>query len=108
MATYGDLGELLDEPARALLLDQARVARDSPALQAWTAAAYVRDEVLIAAVLTERLGALQSDGDPADPRPRMIAAVATAAIRLSLETWVASDGTLDLTTLLQDAVKALK
>lgn len=102
--TFQDLGQVLDEETRGLVLEQARIAQESPALQAWMASAWQRDEVLVAAVLAERL-----DVDPLDdPRPRMVAAVAMAAMRLGLERWVASDGQVDLAKLFDDALRAVR
>lgn len=85
--TFRDVGGKLDAETRALVLEQARIAEDSPALQAWMASAWLRDERLVADVLAERL-----DTDPDDPRPRMVAAVAMAAMRTGLERWVRSGG----------------
>ena len=54
--TFRDLGQQLDTETRDLVLEQARIARDSPALQAWMASAWLRDERLVAEVLAQRLG----------------------------------------------------
>ena len=99
--TFADLGQLLDASTRDLVLEQARIAAGSPALQAWMASAWQRDEVLVAAVLAERLGVDPLD----DTRPRMVAAVAMAAMRLGLERWVAADGEAELADLFQDAIR---
>lgn len=99
--TFADLGQVLDSGTRDLVLEQARIAADSPALQAWMASAWLRDEVLVAGVLADRLGVDPLD----DPRPRMVAALAMAAMRLGLERWVASDGKADLADLFQDAIR---
>jgi AcrR family transcriptional regulator len=101
--TFRDLGQQLDPDTRELVLEQARIAQDSPALQAWMASAWLHDEVLVAAVLAERLG---TDAD--DPRARMAAAVAMAALRTGLERWVTQDGAGDLARLFQDAVSAVR
>ena len=98
--TFQALGQVLDEETRALVLEQARIAQDSPALQAWMASAWLRDEQLVAGVLADRLGC-----EPDDPRARMVAAVAMAAMRLGLERWVAADGEVDLADLFQDAIR---
>lgn len=102
--TFADLGQLLDVGTRDLVLEQARIAAESPALQAWMASAWQRDEVLVAAVLAERLGVDPLD----DPRPRMVAAVAMAAMRLGLERWVAADGAGDLATLFDEGLSAVR
>jgi AcrR family transcriptional regulator len=102
--TFLELGQHLDDHTRTLVLEQALVAQQSPALQAWMASAWLRDEQLVAAVLAERLGA----ADPDDPRPRMVAALAMAAMRTGLETWVARDGRGDLAALFQEAIAAVR
>lgn len=99
--TFRDLGGRLDPGTRELVLEQARIAAESPALQAWMASAWQRDEVLVAGVLAERLGVDPLD----DARPRMVAAVAMAAMRLGLERWVAADGEAELADLFQDAIR---
>jgi AcrR family transcriptional regulator len=101
--TFADLGQLLDAETRDLVLEQARIAADSPALQAWMASAWQRDEVLVAAVLADRLGV-----DPLDDlRPRMVAALAMAAMRLGLERWVAADGQGQPAALFREAMAAV-
>ncbi len=102
--TFADLGQLLDDDTRDLVLEQARIAAGSPALQAWMASAWQRDEVLVAGVLADRLGVDPLD----DPRPRMVAAVAMAAMRLGLERWVAADGEVDLAKLFDDALRVVR
>jgi len=97
--TFRDLGQQLDDETRHLVLEQARIAQDSPALQAWMASAWLRDEQLVSAVLAERLGLA-----PDDPRARMVAAVAMAAMRTGLERWAAADGEADLAKLFDDAL----
>jgi AcrR family transcriptional regulator len=101
-ATFRDLGQQLDADTRGLVLEQARIAQDSPALQAWMASAWLHDERLVAAVLAERM-----DTDPDDPRARMVAAVAMAAMRTGLERWVAADGAVDLAKLFDDALRVV-
>ena len=102
--TFSELGQHLDDDTRTLVLEQARIAQESPTLQAWMASAWLRDEQLVAGVLAERLGTQ----DRHDPRPRMVAAVAMAAMRLGLEVWVAQGGRVDLAKLFQDAVGAVR
>lgn len=102
--TFHELGQHLDDDTRTLVLEQARIAQESPALQAWMASAWLRDEQLVAEVLADRLGS----SDPHDPRPRMVAAVAMAAMRIGLDSWVAQDGRADLAVLFQDAVAAVR
>jgi len=101
-ATFRHLGRQLDPETRDLVLEQARIAQDSPALQAWMASAWLHDERLVAVVLAERL-----DTGADDPRARMVAAVAMAAMRTGLERWVAADGEPDLAKLFDDALRVV-
>ena len=100
--TFRDLGQQLDADTRALVLEQARIAAGSPALQAWMASAWLHDERLVAAVLSDRIGC-----GAEDPRARMVAAVAMAAMRTGLERWVASGGTGEPSTYFADALRVV-
>ena len=101
--TFRDLGQQLDADTRDLVLEQARIAADSPALQAWMASAWLRDERLVAGVLADRLGT-----DPDDPRARMVAALAMAAMRTGLERWVAAGGMGDPARLFDEALRSVR
>ena len=101
VATFGRLGEGMDDSTRDLVLEQARIIEQSSALRAWIASAYLRDEILVARVVAERMAAL-----PGDLYPRVVGAIAMAAIRLGLEQWVAADGEADLTALVQAVVRS--
>ncbi len=68
----------------------ARLTRSSPTLNAWTAQAYQRYERAIAELLTPRFRNLAGH----DPRPRLLAALAMAAVRISLDDWVEGGGAL--------------
>jgi AcrR family transcriptional regulator len=68
----------------------AWLTRSSSALDAWTLHAYRRYEQAIANVIAPRVG----DVARLDPRPRMIAALTMAAIRISLDDWIADGGSL--------------
>jgi AcrR family transcriptional regulator len=91
-ALVAAFGELAAEfPAHAgQIRELARLTRSSPALGAWTAQAYHRYEQAIAALLTPRFGDLTGH----DPRPRLLAALAMAAVRISLDDWVHHGGAL--------------
>lgn len=68
----------------------ARLTRSSPTLGAWTAQAYQRYENAIAELLAPRFPALAEH----DPRPRLLAALAMTAVRISLDDWVHHGGAL--------------
>lgn len=86
-----------------LVLQQARLSLASPGLQAWTLRLYVRFERAIAEVVAPRFGDLVPD----DPRPLLVGALTMSAVRISLDTWLASDGHKDLPELLQSALHAV-
>jgi AcrR family transcriptional regulator len=75
---------------RDQIRELARLTRSSPTLNAWTAQAYQRYENAIAELLTPRF----ADRADHDPRPRLFAALTMAAIRVSLDDWVAHGGAL--------------
>lgn len=68
----------------------ARLTRSSPTLNAWTAQAYQRYENAIAALLTPRFPNLTEQ----DPRPRLLAALAMASVRICLDDWIHHGGSL--------------
>jgi AcrR family transcriptional regulator len=68
----------------------ARLTRSSPTLRAWTAQAYQRYEDAIAELLTPRFPNLTEH----DPRPRLLAALAMASVRICLDDWIHHGGSL--------------
>ena len=78
------------------------LTRSSPALSAWTLQIYLRYETAIAALVAPRLGVLSSE----DPRPRLIGAMAMAAIRIALDDWLEHGGSLPVRV--RAAVSALR
>jgi len=89
VAAFSELAEQF--PAhRGQIRELARLTRASPALNAWTAQTYQRYEHAIAGLLTARFPDLI---DP-DPRPRLLAALAMAAVRISLDDWIHHGGAL--------------
>jgi AcrR family transcriptional regulator len=92
-----------DADVRNLVLQQVRLLQGSPALTAWTLALYVRFELAIAEAVKHRF----ADLTPDDARPRMVGALTMSAIRISLDTWLASGATKDLAELLQDALHSV-
>lgn len=93
VAAFTDLAGLL--PAHYhQIRELAELTRTSTALDAWTRRAYDRYEQAIASLAAARIPGLTTT----DPRPRMIAALTMAAVRISLDDWIAHGGSLpDLT-----------
>jgi AcrR family transcriptional regulator len=102
--TFDALGGLMDADVADLMLEQARIAQESEALQAWIAAAYLHDEMLMADVLAERLGVSATE----DPRPRMVSAVAMAAIRTGMDGWLRDGGTGDVSVRIAAALAVVR
>lgn len=98
--TFRGFAPVLDDAGAQLVLQQAKMAVASPALQAWTLHVYVRFEQAIAASVAGRFDDLVTD----DPRPRLVGALTMSAVRICLDTWLASDGSKDLPRLLQSAL----
>jgi AcrR family transcriptional regulator len=102
-ALVAAFGELAAEfPARAgEIRELARLTRSSATLNAWTAQAYQRYERAIAELLALRFEELAEH----DPRPRLLAALAMTAVRISLDDWVDHGGALpDLIRRALDAI----
>ena len=95
---------VFDHEGAALVLQQARMSQASPGLQAWTLQVYVRFEQAIADAVAPRF----HDLEPDDPRPRLVGALTMSAVRISLDTWLASGGTKDLPQLLQTALRSVR
>lgn len=103
LETFHGFAPVLDADGRTLVLRQARMAMASPGLQAWTLHVYVRFERAIAASVSHRFADLVPD----DPRPLLVGALTMSAVRISLDTWLASDGEKDLPRLLQSALRTI-
>jgi hypothetical protein len=89
IAAFGDLGDgftAISDQVREL----ATLTRSSPVFSAWTLQIYLRYEAAIADLVAPRLG----DRGPQDPRPRLIGALAMAAIRIALDDWLLHGGSL--------------
>lgn len=89
---------------RNLVLQQVTLLQSSPTLTAWTLALYVRFEIAIADAVAHRF----SDLTPDDARPRLVGALTMSAVRVSLDTWLASGATKDLSQLLREALQAVE
>jgi AcrR family transcriptional regulator len=98
--TFRGFADALEGGGTELVLLQARMSQASPGLQAWTLWTYVRFEQAIADAVALRFPDLVPD----DPRPRLVGALTMSAVRITLDTWLASGGSKDLPTLLQEAL----
>ncbi|RUP06870.1 MAG: TetR family transcriptional regulator [Mycobacterium sp.] len=89
VGAFGDLadgfGEIEDQ-----IRELATLTRSSETLDAWTLHIYVRYEAVIADLIAPRL---PKSAFP-DPRPRLIGALAMAAVRLALDDWLLHGGSL--------------
>ncbi len=83
--------------------DQAILSTGTPAMRAWTLQFYVDWEASIAELIAPRFDDLTAD----DPRPRMLAAMNMAAIRLARDEWLDTDGRGDLPALVQKYLGAV-
>ncbi len=91
-AVVGAFGELalgfteIEDQVREL----ATLTRSSETLDAWTLRIYVRYESAIAELIAPRIPRLAAQ----DPRPRLIGALAMAAVRIALDDWLSDGGSL--------------
>jgi hypothetical protein len=99
---FAGLAQNFDQ-IRDVTLSQAKMARSSAVLSAWTLQVYLGYESDIAAVLVPRFDDLEVD----DPRPRLVAALVMATIRLALDDWVASEGSGDLAALIDRRLRSV-
>jgi AcrR family transcriptional regulator len=81
--------------------DLARLTRSTPTLHAWTMQAYQRYEHAVAELLAPRFPDLTGH----DPRPRLLAILAMAAVRISLDDWTEHGG--ELPDLIQRALDSI-
>jgi AcrR family transcriptional regulator len=74
--------------------DQVRelgtLTRSSETLEAWNLHIYARYEVAIAELVAPRMAGLTDQ----DPRPRLLGALAMAAVRIALDDWLVHGGSL--------------
>ena len=82
-------------------VELAQLTRTSTTLDAWTLRAYHRYEKAIAGLAASRIPDLTDD----DPRPRMIAALTMAGVRISLDDWIHRGGSLP--DLIQRALRSI-
>ncbi|HUR51378.1 MAG TPA: TetR family transcriptional regulator [Mycobacteriales bacterium] len=98
-AQFADVVE--DDPTT--IIRQAQMSQASPGLQAWTLHLFARCEEAIAATVAPRFTDLRPD----DPRPRMVGALTMAAIRWSMDRWLASGARDDLPQIIRDALSCV-
>ncbi len=94
-ATEAVIGAFRSSPAdsptsRTRSVNWPLLTRSSETLDAWTLHIYVRYELAIAELIAPRLPRLT----PQDPRPRLIGALAMAAVRIALDDWLSHGGSL--------------
>ena len=89
VAAFEDLGDGFDAIS-GQVRELATLTRSSPVLNAWTLQIYLRYEAVIAALVAPRLGG----PGPEDPRPRLLAALTMASIRIALDDWLLCGGSL--------------
>jgi len=89
VAAFGELAEQFSAH-HDQIRELTRLTCSSPTLDAWTAQTYQRYERAIAELLAPRFLALEEH----DPRPRLLAALAMAAVRISLDDWIHQRGAL--------------
>lgn len=100
LAAFRDLGDGFDV-IRDQVRDLATLTRSSAALSAWTLQIYLGYETAIADLVAPRIADLAPD----DPRPRLIGALAMAAVRIALDDWLIHGGSLP--GRIQDAMGAI-
>lgn len=91
-AVIGAFGDLalgfaeIEDQVREL----ATLTRSSETLEAWNLHIYARYEAAIAELVAPRM----RDLVPQDPRPRLLGALAMAAVRIALDDWLIEGGSL--------------
>ncbi|OMC14860.1 TetR family transcriptional regulator [Mycobacterium colombiense] len=89
IGAFGELGRGSAE-IEPQIRELAALTRSSETLDAWTLHIYVRYELAIAELIAPRMPGLTAQ----DPRPRLIGALAMAAVRIALDDWLSHGGSL--------------
>lgn len=89
VAAFGDLALGFAE-IEGHVRELGMLTRSSETLEAWNLHIYVRYESAIAELVAPRMPGLTHD----DPRPRLIGALAMAAVRIALDDWLSDGGSL--------------
>jgi AcrR family transcriptional regulator len=103
VSAFSQFAALAETDAEAILR-QTEMSQASPGLRAWTLHLFARCEEAIAQTVAPRL----PDLVPGDPRPRMVGAVTMAAVRWSMDQWLASGGESDLPKIIRDALTCVR
>jgi AcrR family transcriptional regulator len=85
-------------------LSQARMLNDTPSLKVSQLGKQLNWQGLFVPEVARRL---RVRGEAYDPRPRALVAAALACLNAAVDTWIASNGTVDLPTLLDQAMSVL-
>lgn len=83
IAAFEGLAALLPDHEQQIR-EVATLTRTSTTVDAWVRRAYDRYEQAVAELMVTRITGLTAD----DPRPRMIAALVMAAVRIGLDDWI--------------------
>ncbi len=89
VAAFESLGSGFDAVSDQVR-ELATLTRSSPVFSAWTLQIYLRYEAAIADLVGPRFPQLEPD----DPRPRLLGALAMAAVRIALDDWLIRGGSL--------------
>jgi AcrR family transcriptional regulator len=82
-----------------------QMLHDTPSLQARQLGKQLGWQDLLAPEIARRLGV--PGGDVHDPRPRAVVAAALGCMNVAVDVWTASDGTVDLADLVDQAMSAV-
>jgi AcrR family transcriptional regulator len=96
------LEEVAASPERGLSM--ARMLNDAPLLKARHLGKQLTWQDLLMPEVARRLGVMNQEYDP---RPRALIAAALACLNAAVDVWTALNGTVDLQTLLDQAMSAL-
>jgi AcrR family transcriptional regulator len=103
ISAFAEFAGLVDTDPTAIRL-QSEMSQASPGLQAWTLLLFAKCEEAIATTVAPRFPDLVPD----DPRPRMVGAITMAAIRWSMDRWLASGTETDLPKIIRDALTCVE
>lgn len=99
LSAFAQFASLVEDDPTTIIR-QTEMSQASPGLQAWTLLLFARCEEAIAETIAPRF----DDLEPDDPRPRMVGALTMAAIRWSMDRWLATGAEADLPKIIRDAL----
>jgi AcrR family transcriptional regulator len=102
LSAFAEFATVVEEDPTTIIR-QTQMSQASPGLQAWTLHLFARCEEAIATTIAPRFPDLRPD----DPRPRMVGALTMAAIRWSMDRWLATQAQSDLPQLIRDALTSV-